>query len=230
MKKYFLIFSLLMSILFADSEMGCSISELLKAPKSSLLENREESNCTEETEKISSSSIMKIAITENLMSVKVLHEHQSVLIEREMSNSKFTCPPFCIEPMSVKGVISVGELEVLAFIDKLQEKKARLLIDVRESHLYRKGTIPGAINLPFKMLKDESKYQEEVLTLLGAKLLNSKWSFTNAQSLLIFGSSVMSSEASSAVTKLLELGYPSAKLLYYRAGIASWVALGLTTL
>ena len=229
MKKYFL-FLVFISILFADSEMGCSISGLLQAPQNTLLRN--ESNCTENTMQEASVGIIKTAITEKLMSVKVLHEQEEILIQREPLLKELTCPPFCIEPMQIKEVVTVGELEVLAFIDKLKEKKARLLIDVRENSLYAKGTIPGAINLPFSMLKDGSKYQEEVLMLLGAKLnkkdSKSKWSFENGQLLLIFGNSATSSEASNSVKKLLELGYPSSKLYYYRAGLSSWKALGLT--
>ena len=237
-KRILFLYLLLASVLYSDSEMGCSISELLIAPQKSLLENKKESNCSSDTSEEASVVITKTAITEKLMSVKVLHEKENVLIERKILSNKFTCPPFCIKPMNIEKVVTVAELEVLAFIDKLKEKKARLLIDVRENSLYIKGTIPGAINLPFSMLKDKSIYQKEVLKLLGAKLKQKKhnsksskleWSFLEAQSLLIFGSSAISSEASNTVKKLLELGYPNSKLLYYRSGVSSWKALGLTT-
>jgi len=231
MQKYFL-FLALTSILFADSEMGCSITGLLKASKNGLLENKKDSNCTESIKQEVSSDSGTTAITKNLMSVKVYHEQEEVLIERKLLNKNLTCPPFCIEPMQIKGITTLGELEVLDFIDKLKEKKGRLLIDVRENSFYAKGTIPGAINLPFSMLKDESKYQAEVLRLLGAKLnkvkSKAKWSFTNAQRLLIFGNSATTPEASNSVKKLLELGYPSSKLYYYRGGLSSWKTLELT--
>jgi len=227
MKKYFIFFTFI-PILFADSEMGCSISGLLQASKNSLLENKRDSNCTKSINKEASLGHSTTAISKQLMSVKVYHEQVEVLIERELLNGNSTCPPFCIEPMQIKEVRTVGELEVLAFIDKLKEKKARLLIDVRENNFYAEGTIPGAINLPFSMLKDGSKYQAEVLGLLGAKFNKLKWSFKKAQRLLIFGSSATSPEASNSVKKLLELGYPSPKLYYYRGGVSSWKALGLT--
>ena len=233
MTKYFLfLFLALISILGADSKMGCSISELLVSPKNSLIQERKKDNCKENT-KLEITKIMnEIAITETLMSIKVLHEKEEIVIKREVLNTKFSCPPFCIEPMNIKGVVTVAELEVLTFINKLKEKKARLLIDVRESSFYVDGTIPGAINLPFSMLKDESKYQEKILKLLGGKLKRKsskvKWSFRNVQCLLIFGNSATSSNASMAIKKLLELGYPSSKLLYYRTGISSWKRLGLT--
>jgi rhodanese-related sulfurtransferase len=219
---------------FADSPQGCSISGLVETPKNIIFENQKEINCTEEIHV----KVVKTAITKQLKSVKVMHETKEILIEREVLNHKEICPPFCIQPMRIENVLTVGELEVLSFIDKLKEKKARLLIDVRESVFYVKESIPASINLPFSMLKAKSKYQEEVLKLLGAKAIKKNaikknsmltWSFKDAQSLLIFGDSATSNEASNTIKELLKLGYPSTKLLYYRAGLTSWKALGLST-
>jgi len=218
-------------MLVADSEMGCSISGLIHTSNSSFLADTKESNCST-SEKKSIPLIGKTtAITPNFNSVKVLHEEDEVLIERKLLNKNLTCPPFCIEPMNIKGVTTLGELEVLDFIDKLKEKKGRLFIDVRENNLYERETIPGSINLPFSMLKDGSKYQGEVLRLLGAKLKKSsvEWSFKRAQRLLIFGDSASTPEAVKSLKTLLRLGYPSSKLYYYRGGVSSWKALGLTT-
>jgi len=218
-------------MLVADSETGCSISGLIHASNNSVLANTEESNCSTSEKKNSPLIGKTTAITPKLNAVKVLHEKDEVLIERKLLNKNFTCPPFCIEPMKIQGVNTLGELEVLAFIDKLKEKKGRLLIDVRENNLYDKETIPGAINLPLSMLKDGSKYQGEVLRLLGAKLKksNNKWSFKKAQKLLIFGDSASTPEAVKSLKTLLRLGYPSDKLYFYRGGVSSWKALGLTT-
>jgi len=218
-------------MLIADSEIGCSISGLIHASNSALLANTKESNCSTSERKSTPLIGITTAIAPNLNSVKVLHEQDEVLIERKLLSQNATCPPFCIEPIDIKGVKTLGELEVLAFIDKLKEKKGRLFIDVRENDLYEKETIPGAINLPFSMLKDGSKYQGEVLRLLGAKLKKSSvaWSFKRAQRLLIFGDSATTPEASKSLKTLLRLGYPSSKLFYYRGGISSWKALGLTT-
>jgi len=229
MKKYFL-FLALTSTLFSDSEMGCSVAGLLQTSTIGLLEKTKESNCTESIKEETSLMGRTTAITQKLNSVKVKHEEEEVMIERKLLNQDLTCPPFCIEPMTIKGVTTLGELEVLDFIDKLKEKKGRLVIDVRENNLYNKETIPGAINLPFSMLQDGSKYQGEVLRLLGARLKksNSQWTFKQAQRLLIFGGSATMPEASNSVKKLLALGYPSSKLYYYRGGISAWKALGLT--
>jgi rhodanese-related sulfurtransferase len=176
-----------------------------------------------------------MGITEKLFSVDVLHDGQEILIERTPKKEIESCPPFCIQAMTIKNVVTVAEVETLEFIKNLKEKKARLLIDVRANGEYKKYTIPGSINLPSSMLEDRSPYQEEVLKLLGAKKINNKksntkWYFKNTQLLLIFGASATTQEAATVVKKLLELGYPSSKILYYRGGIASWEALGLTLL
>ena len=224
MKTIFLFVVLALPLLsFADSEQGCSIRGILQeVEKSTLVKNTKEDNCHKVLKEEHT-----IAITKELMSVKVLHEKKELIIERK--NSELTCPPFCIEPMNIKNVVTVGELEILDFIEKAKEKKARLLIDVRENNFYVEGTIPSAINVPFSMLDDGSRYQKEVLKLLAGEVIkNDKWSFPNAQTLLLFGESSISSEASRSVKKLLALGYPSSKLLYYRGGISAWRALGLT--
>lgn len=209
------------NVLVEQEPVGCSISNVLMNP----------APIVEQEVKVVSKQT--IPISEKLDFVEIDYEAQKLKIERVSTKEANACPPFCIEPMNIEDIKTVGELETLMFIDKLKEKKARLLIDVRESKAYQEGTIPGAINLPLSMLGDDSVYQKEVLVLLGAKQVAKtskfKWTFQNAQWLLIFGGSASSNEASKTVKKLLELGYPSDKLLYYRSGISSWKALGLTT-
>lgn len=232
-KTLIFLFLLLTSNLFSQEEVGCSIAGLLVNSKKTVFEKDDCVGSADIEKKSLNNKKTKLRISKELLSIDVLHENELVVIERISSKGVKSCPPFCIEAMSIPNVLTVGELETLNFIKKLKEKKARLLIDVRESKFYQEGTIPGAINLPFSMLKDKSKYQEEVLKLLGARARKEKvkkeWSFKKAQSLLIFGDSATTSEASATIKKLLELGYPSSKLLYYRAGIVSWKALGLTT-
>ena len=221
MKKSLLSLSLLCVFSYGENEHGCTISSLVKSTTNPFTQ---ENNCSNALSKEKTTKI-----SEQLTSVKVLHENVEVLIEREIVDNKFTCPPFCIQPMKIEEVKTVGELEALAFIDKLKEKKSRLLIDVRESVDYEKATIPGAINLPFSMFSDGSKYQKEILKLLGGKKVNNKWIFKNPQILLVFGKNVISNEASSMIKKLVEFGYPTNKLLFYRSGFESWKHLGLTT-
>jgi rhodanese-related sulfurtransferase len=206
---------------------GCSVDNILSNPSSSILNTKDNLSLIVKQENIN--------ITKNLLFVKVLHNEYETLIQRRPTKEVHSCPPFCIEPLFIEGVQTVAELETLEFIEKLKEKKARLLIDVRSNKAYKKETIPGSISLPLHMIQDKSPYQEKVLKLLGAKKLvtknrNSKWYFPNAQFLLIFGQSATNNEASNFVKKLLELGYPEAKILYNRGGLESWKQMGLSVI
>ena len=231
---FFFLFSTLVSAnsetgcnaIIDDEPKGCSTENILKTMSSSILNKKEDD----------SSLIVKqknIKITKDLFSLNVMHNEHETLIQRVPMKGIDSCPPFCIEPLTIKNVKTVAELETLEFIGKLKEKKAHLMIDVRSHKVYKKETIPGATSLPLSMIKDKSPYQEEVLKLLGAKKLltaseKSKWYFPDAQSLLIFGQSATSNEASTFIRKLMELGYPASKILYYRGGVLSWKSLGLT--
>ena len=207
------------NILINQEHQSCQESRLLTQQKSSLLTlNSNNKNSKEHT----------INITEKLVSVDTQHLEHNMSIERISTPLAPSCPPFCIEPISIKGVKSVGELELLSFIQSVEKKRDGLLIDVRENLKYREETIPSAINLPYEMLMDKSPYQEEVLKSLGAKKIHKGWFFKNPQKLLIFGESSFSPEASKAIKALVKLGYPTNKLLYYRGGIVSWKASGLT--
>jgi len=213
-----------------EEPVGCSIDNILHHSKNNVLDV--EPSVVREKNDIAKKNIN---ISKQLHTVAVVHDKHEVLIQRHPTHDTPSCPPFCIEPLSIEGVRTVAELATLAFIKKIEEKKSRLLIDIRKSKLYKQSTIPGAINLPFSMLADESIYQEEVLKLLGAKKIVNKqskerWYFKDTPSLLIFGQNASSSGASSSIKKLIELGYPKAKLLYYRGGIDSWKAMGLTTI
>ncbi len=170
----------------------------------------------------------KINITKKLSSFTLKYENQEIKIERAIEKSNHTCPPFCIQPMNIKGVKTVGELEVLDFIKGLKGKEARLFIDIRENREYKKHTIPRAINIPSHMLKNGSKYKKEVLTILGGKKNNNRWVFKFVPYLLIFGQGSDDSRTSNVIKTLMELSYPKEKIYYYRAGVNGWKNLGLT--
>lgn len=217
MMKNSLLIVLVSTFLFGQD--GCSI---FKNMGSSSIERK----TTIEKEEVE--IVKKLKITSSLTSIESMHDGQIVIIEREGKHLK-ECPPFCIQPMNIKEVLTVGELETLDFIEKRQKKKLGLLLDVRENSLYQKATIPSAINLPLSMLDPNGNYYEKVLKLLGAKKRNEKWYFKSVQTLLIFGESSMSNEASEMINRLLDLNYPENKLLYYRGGFQSWSASGLST-
>jgi hypothetical protein len=179
-----------------------------------------------------------VKITEELTSITAKHKGNSIVIKRIQNpntqlNSALTettkeCPPYCIQPMNIGKVQTLGELEVLKFIKDMKDSSGSLLIDARTREWHKKGTIPSAINLPFTMLKKDGKYINKILTLLGGDKSGNKWYFGNAQKLLIFSNGAWDEQATLAIKNLVEMGYPEEKIFYYRGGIQMWNLVGLT--
>ncbi len=181
-----------------------------------------------------------VKITEKLDSVTIQEDDKEIKIERiqdikhrltsNFSKTSRKCPPFCVQPMKIGDVKTIGEIELLEHIKEMQKDDAdMLLIDVRTRDWLRNGTIPSATNLPFTMLQKDSKYLKKILTLLGAKEgQNGKWNFDRVPTLIIFSNGLWDAQATKAIQSLVELGCPEDKILYYRGGIQSWAILGLT--
>ncbi|SFV70227.1 hypothetical protein MNB_SV-13-741 [hydrothermal vent metagenome] len=180
-----------------------------------------------------------VKITEGLDSVVIQEDGKEVKIERiqdvkhrltsSFSKTSRECPPFCVQPMNIGNVKTIGEIELLKDIKEMQKDDSNmLLIDARTRDWSRNGTIPSATNLPFTMLQKDSKYLNKILNLLGAKKENGKWNFDKVPTMIIFSNGLWDAQATKAIKSLVELGCPEDKILYYRGGMQSWNILGLT--
>ncbi|MDH5649336.1 MAG: rhodanese-like domain-containing protein, partial [Gammaproteobacteria bacterium] len=122
----------------------------------------------------------EVRITKEMPYVDVMHEGRVVRIERiqdeenvltgGFAKTSRKCPPFCVNPIeTAPGVKTVGEIEILQFLQTHVKNNTGLLIDARTSEWFEKGTIPGSVNIPFFVFgKDESDVElQEVLTRLG---------------------------------------------------------------
>lgn len=181
-----------------------------------------------------------VRITQDLERVSVNVNGTNVVIERNQNQanritSEFTktsrpCPPFCIQPMSLApGVKTVGELEVISFLQGDVAGGKGLLIDTRLPEWHEKGSIPGAVNLPFSTLEENNPFRDEILRALGASDAGGIWDFSGVFTLTLFCNGPWCEQTSRAVTALLQAGYPAEKLNFYRGGMQSWLLLGLTT-
>ncbi len=118
-----------------------------------------------------------------------------------------------------------------------------VLIDARTPSWHKKGTIPGSINVPFTVFEKDIGDVElaEVFESLGAVerddvnpvLLmvekTEQWDFTNAKELLLWCNGPWCGQSTRAIRALINAGYPTEKLYYYRGGMQMWQSLGLTT-
>jgi len=177
----------------------------------------------------------------------------SHMIDGSFSKTSRPCPPFCINPISLdKRVTTVAELEVIKFMETSMYRGDGVLVDARTPSWYKKGTIPGSINIPFTMFEKDPGDVElaEIFEKLGAVerdevnpvlrmvegfgLLDGdqkteQWDFSDAKELLLWCNGPWCGQSPRAIRGLLKAGYPADKLYYYRGGMQMWQSLGLTT-
>lgn len=184
-------------------------------------------------------------ISLRLHSLEVLHHGQPITIRREQDTTATiraeyaltarACPPYCIQPMQLAtGVETFGELEVLAQLKRIREGDATLMVvDSRTADWYAKGTIPGAINIPYAQdmagrATDLPGVINTLLEMFGVTEKNGIYDFSTAHTLTIFCNGLWCGQTPNYIRTLLSLGYPAAKLKWYRGGMQDWCSLGLT--
>lgn len=130
-------------------------------------------------------------------------------------------------------ITTYGELEVLAFIKHMQNDDSMLLIDGRKQEWYDYRTIPGAINIPFHHFKERESFEfefEHALRILGVKInTDDSLDFSQAKTITIFCNGPWCSQSVAMIKALLEIGYPPEKMNWYRGGMQTWLAAGMTS-
>ena len=158
------------------------------------------------------------------------NQDNTATLTGEFARTSRQCPPFCIQPMEVaRGVDTIGELELIAFLQNQVSNGTGLLIDARVPEFYGKGWIPGAVNVPFTTLAEDNPYRNDILKALGAVELGDVLDFTNALELTIYCNGPWCQQAPIAIQTLLEAGYPAEQIKYYRGGMQDWLILGFNT-
>jgi rhodanese-related sulfurtransferase len=194
----------------------------------------------------------KNKISAEVDSVEVMYKGEKVVIMRgndssatlpeEFLKTDRGCPPFCVQPIiAAKGVSTLGELEVLDFLKRSAGGDASVLvIDSRTPDWILRGTIPGAVNIPWTQLRQESmtgmfgdsgepQLDRILVEQFGARKGSKGWDFSDAKTLVLFCNGIWCPQSSSNIATLLGIGYPPDKLKWYRGGMQAWVSVGLTT-
>lgn len=204
-----------------------------------------------------------VGITPDLMSVTVTHNGMPVEISRIQDNknkviaafSKTSrpCPPFCIQPMSLApGLETLGELEVIDYAAKMAGGDSSiLLVDSRTPDWVERGTIPGAINIPWtdlvpakgattegitKIMTDQfnvglAEGADEIAIdeALANNTVSEVFDYANARTLVLFCNGMWCGQSPASITTLLKYGYPVDRIKWYRSGMQAWEILGLST-
>jgi len=136
-----------------------------------------------------------------------------------------------IQPMSLNPkIMTVGGLEVLAFMKKMQkDPEHSLLVDSRRAVWYQSGTIPGAVNILYDEIAHDSEFPDEharLLRLLNIRKTKLGYDFGKAKKVLLFCNGAWCAQSPRAIRQLVKMGYPKAQILWYRGGLQDWLAMG----
>ncbi|QFR49430.1 rhodanese-like domain-containing protein [Sulfurimonas lithotrophica] len=143
-----------------------------------------------------------------------------------------------VQPLEIKGIKTIGELELLEFLEKASyEPKKYVLVDARKVEWYEDATIPSAVNIPYTEVKYDKDLPEDFNKLLktfNIKVIgdvkDAKFDFSKAKTAVIFCNGSWCKQSSIAIEELLNMGYPKEKLMWYRGGMQEWYILDFTTI
>jgi len=204
-----------------------------------------------------------VGITPDLMSATVIHNGQKVEIKRNQDNSNTViaafaktsrpCPPFCIQPMQLApGVETLGEVEVIDYATRMSAGDASiLLVDSRTPDWVAKGTIPGAVNIPWTALTPAKGATTEGITqvmtgefavkvaagadeiaideAIANNQVSEVFDYSAAKTLVMFCNGMWCGQSPASIKTLLKFGYPAQKIKWYRDGMQAWEILGFNT-
>ncbi|TCJ17225.1 rhodanese-like domain-containing protein [Parasulfuritortus cantonensis] len=189
--------------------------------------------------------VKPVNITRDLPRVEVLHRGIKTVIERnpdpdnmvdpDYSLTSRPCPPYCIQPMQLApGVETIGELEMLNYLQRAGRDDSVLVIDSRDGDWpLRSGVIPGAVVIPWTELhpahNDPDKIADILALRFGAARAGGLWNFENARTLIFYCNGPWCGQSPTNIKQLLAYGYPAHKIKWYRGGMQDWKLLGLTT-
>ena len=160
-------------------------------------------------------------------------KYASQKVSKACKSTFITSAGKTVFPMQIhKDIETYGEIEVMAFVKKMQKDKSMLFIDTRDEEWYEYRTIPGAMNIHYAYMMMPKVFEEEYkasLVKLGVLTKNKPFDFSKAKTILLFCNGAWCSQSPKMVKALLSLGYPPEKIKWYRGGMDDWLGLSMTT-
>ena len=182
-----------------------------------------------------------VGIVKGVMEMAGISRNQdnAATIDPAFAKTSRPCPPFCIQPtapFAPSAVDTISELDMIhAARDIAGGDTSKLIVDARTPGWVKKGTIPGAINVPFTKLNGKALAKDpmavvDILTeTFGVVDMDGVLNYDNAKTLYQFCNGSWCGQSPASIKALLTMGYPENKIKYYRGGMNAWKSLGLTT-
>lgn len=187
----------------------------------------------------------EVGITAGMAAFEVRHGDERVTVTRDQDTFATIdldyariarpCPPFCIQPMQLgEGIETLGELEFIDYLQQTTEREDLVIIDSRTPREYRRGTIPGAVNIPWDRLHfasgaDPDDVRNVLADEFGVIFDGDFYDFSHAKTLVLFCNGPWCGQSPTNIRTLTNLGYPAERIKWYRGGMQMWHAFGLTT-
>jgi rhodanese-related sulfurtransferase len=180
----------------------------------------------------------KAMITPELYSFTVKHDGEPVEVMRnqnpdnkvhELYNTTFRGMPQPIHPFEPHDVETIGEREFVALMQAAQKDENILIVDTRTEGWHYRLTIPGSVNVPFTVMKEEESAADALDDFGVVKNEDGSYDFSQAKTLAMFCNGYWCGQTPTLIRALLEKDYPADKMKYYRGGMQAWTSLGLTT-
>ena len=169
------------------------------------------------------------------------NQDNSATVNPAFAKTSRPCPPFCIQPMTLRpGIETLGEQEIIHYAvmmskgEKMPDGSEIMIIDSRTPDWVAKGTIPGAVNIPWTLLSerkgaDPLSIAEIMTSKFGAKEQNGLFYYDDAKTLVMFCNGMWCGQSPNNIKSLLKYGYPADKIKWYRGGMQNWENLGFNT-
>jgi len=187
-----------------------------------------------------------VNITPKMKDAKITINGKTHTISRNQNNANTInpafaktsrpCPPFCIQPsVLAPGVETIAEVEMIEYLKKMSAgDKSILVVDSRTPDWAAKGTIPGAVNIPWTKLNpakgaDPISIGEIMQDQFNVSESEGLWNYSEAKTLVMFCNGMWCGQSPNNIKNLLKFGYPAHKIKWYRGGMQDWEVLGLST-
>lgn len=176
-------------------------------------------------------------ISPDIFSIEVEHNGKTVTVQRNQNRKNIISKYYQathrgkiqpVKPFEPHAVETIGALELIHYLDQLKKSDSLIIIDSRTKDWVKRGTIPGSVNIPFTEFKEDDRALEIMEEEFDVFNTGNALNFSNAKTLVMYCNGIWCGQSPTAIKKLLEFGYPAAKIKYFRGGMQNWESLGLT--
>lgn len=180
----------------------------------------------------------KAMIAPGLYSFTVEHDGEKVEVMRnqnpenkvhELYSTTIRGMPQPMRPFEPHDVETIGEREFVEFMQQSQSDENVLVVDTRTEGWHYRLTIPGSVNVPYTVMKEEESAADALDEFGVMTNADGSYDFSKSKTLAMFCNGYWCGQTPTLIRAMLEVGYPAENIKYYRGGMQAWTSLGLTT-